>query len=49
MKRDGTKPVAASDEVAVATMGISKRSGKRGGACSEGVSFQGHVREKSVG
>jgi hypothetical protein len=30
MKRDGTKPVAASHEVAVATMVISKRSGKRG-------------------
>jgi hypothetical protein len=34
MKRDGTKPVAASHEVAVAPMVISKRSGKRGGALS---------------
>jgi hypothetical protein len=34
MKRDGTKPVAASLEVAVATMVISKRSGKRGYASS---------------
>jgi hypothetical protein len=30
MKRDGTKPVAASHEVAVGTMVISNRSGKRG-------------------
>lgn len=34
MKRDGTKPVAASHEVAVATMVISMRSGKRGWASS---------------
>jgi hypothetical protein len=32
MKRDGTKPDAASHEVSAATMVISKRSGKRGRA-----------------
>jgi hypothetical protein len=49
MKRDGTKPVAASHEVTVATMVISKRSGKRGSVLSAEFALEVAKREKSMG
>jgi hypothetical protein len=49
MKRDGTKPVAASHEVAAATMVISMRSGKRGRGSSAEFALGVAKREKSMG
>jgi hypothetical protein len=49
MKRDGTKPVAASVNVSAATMVISKRSGKRGWASSSEMALAVAKREKSMG
>jgi hypothetical protein len=49
MKRDGTKPVAARHEVTVATMVISKRSGKRGSVLSAEFALEVAKREKSMG
>jgi hypothetical protein len=49
MKRDGTKPVAANHEVAVATMVISKRSGKRGCASWAELGLEVTKRGKWMG
>jgi hypothetical protein len=49
MKRDGTKPEAASDEVAVAPMVILKRSGKRGRVSSAEFALGVAKRETSMG